>query len=243
MNGNVYTTDGYGFLCVPRNITERLVEQNYTFDEADAWLDLWCHTVSQEPRNAFSFLAPVCQINNTGALLTLETLGHRWNWEKTKVWRFMKKHGDVFALYRLPGSYGCLIFNKLYPTGTEVSLPSYEKVVRILDEIRIYAANTQKRGTDHEHMSRMIVWYSKRLLEDHAQIDADNEMKNRVALLPSIYRAYFSQCWKCKNCGRDCRGESISTALVSETNKIRGPCSPVDITKIAKERFAYEYIG
>ena len=243
MNGNVYTTDGYGFLCVPRSITERLVKQNYTFDEADAWLDLWCHTVSQEPRNAFSFLAPVCQMNKTGALLTLETLGHRWNWEKTKVWRFMKKHGDVFALYRLPGSYGCLIFNKLYPTGTEVSLPSYDNVVRILDEIRIYAANTQKRGTDHEHLSRMIVWYSKRLLEDRVQSDADNKMKNRVAFFTPIYRAYFSQCWNCKNCERDCCSESISTALVPETNKIRGPCLPVDITKIAKERFTYEYIG
>ena len=30
-NGVVYTTDGYGFLCLPRDITERLVKQQYIF--------------------------------------------------------------------------------------------------------------------------------------------------------------------------------------------------------------------
>ena len=55
LNGSVYATEGYGFLCLPRNITDRLVEQNYIFDEADAWLDLWCHTVHKDYGNAFSF--------------------------------------------------------------------------------------------------------------------------------------------------------------------------------------------
>lgn len=62
MDGTVYATEGYGFLCLPRNITDRLVEQQYIFDEADAWLDLWCHTVSEDPDNAFSFLGTDCSI-------------------------------------------------------------------------------------------------------------------------------------------------------------------------------------
>lgn len=132
MDGAVYTTDGYGFLCLPRNITGRLAEKNYIFDESDAWMDLWCHTTWQDPRNAFSFTAPTVQYGSTGAVLTLETLGQRWGWEKTKVWRFFQKHGDAFSLYRLPGAYGCLIFNKLYPSGTEVSLPSHAEVERII---------------------------------------------------------------------------------------------------------------
>lgn len=77
MEGTVYTTEGYGFLCLPRNITHRLVEHNYIFNEADAWLDLWCHTVSQDPDNAFSFLSPTVQFGKFGAVLTLETLGQR----------------------------------------------------------------------------------------------------------------------------------------------------------------------
>lgn len=61
MDGAVYTTDGYGFLCLPRNITQRLAAINYQFEEADAWLDLWCHTVSNDRRNVFSFMAPAVQ--------------------------------------------------------------------------------------------------------------------------------------------------------------------------------------
>ena len=106
--GAVYTTEGYGFVCVSREITQRLVDRNYKFEESDAWLDLWCHTTVEDPGNAFSFLAPAVQYGKYGAILTLETLGRRWGWEKTKVWRFFQAHGDVFALRRLPGSLGCL---------------------------------------------------------------------------------------------------------------------------------------
>ena len=57
----VYVTPGYGFLCMPRNITERLAEKGMVFGEADAWLDLWCHTVFRDYGNAFSFLGPAVQ--------------------------------------------------------------------------------------------------------------------------------------------------------------------------------------
>ena len=53
-DGAVYATEGYGFLCMPRNITERLVGKR-TFEEADAWLDLWCHTTYGDYGNAFLF--------------------------------------------------------------------------------------------------------------------------------------------------------------------------------------------
>lgn len=243
MEGAVYTTDGYGFLCLPRSITERLADQHYIFEEADAWLDLWCHSVWSEPNNAFSYLAPVIQYGKYGALLTLETLGQRWGWEKTKVWRFFKKHGDVFALYRLPGSYGCLIFNKLYPTGTEVSLPAQAEIVRILDEIRILGGNVQKKGSDHERANKLIAWYSRRLTSNAGTDAQESEDENRVALSAPYIRAYFSLCRNCKNCGYGCKGKEYLSPVVMETSKIRGPCGPVDITKIAKECFTYEQTG
>lgn len=239
MDGVVYATDGYGFLCLPRSITERLAEQHYTFEESDAWLDLWCHTVSNDPRNAFSFLIPVAQYGRYGAILTLETLGKRWGWEKTKVWRFFKKHGDVFALYRLPGSYGCLVFNKSYPMDTEVSLPEQAEFLRILDEIRIWGANTHKVGSDNEHINRLVAWYSRNAVEK----SIGNVEENRVALSGSIIRAYFSPCWNCKNCEYVCRSKGYFDLKVQETNKIRGPCRPTDITKIAKEMFYHEQTG
>lgn len=74
-DGAVYATNDYGFLCLPRNITERPAAAHYTFEDSDAWLDLWCHTVWNDPRNAFSFLTPAIQYRFAGAVLSLETLG------------------------------------------------------------------------------------------------------------------------------------------------------------------------
>ena len=48
---SVYALNGSGFLCLPRSIPDRLANQHYYFEEADALLDLWCHTVWQEPKN------------------------------------------------------------------------------------------------------------------------------------------------------------------------------------------------
>ncbi|MBQ9753006.1 MAG: hypothetical protein IJV81_09315, partial [Paludibacteraceae bacterium] len=170
----------------------------------------------------------------------LETLGRRWNWEKTKVWRFFQKYRDAFVLHRLPGSYGCLIFNMLYPTDTEVSLPESEKIERIIAEIRILGKKTQKVGSDSEHIGRLIALYSYQLISECAFEPEEMVSQNRVALF-DVYklRAYFSHS-NCKNCIYDCRSNYIYPPAVEDTSKIRGPCAPVDITQIAKEMFTYE---
>jgi len=222
-SGTVYTTEGYGFLCLPRNITQRLVDQNYKFDEADAWLDLWCHTVYRDPRNAFSHMAPTVQYGKYGAALTLENLGHRWGWEKTKVWRFLQKHGDAFTLHKLPGSFGCLIFNRLYPSGVDIAMPTQEEITRILDEIRILGENTHLSDSDHERINKMITWYSKRL---YANATPPTLSEDRVADLTPIIRVYISQCWNCKNCYKDCWMKYIEPHVHSANQQtIRGPCS------------------
>ena len=56
---SVYALNGSGFLCLPRSLPDRLAKQHYLFEEADALLDLWCHTVWQEPKNIFSHMAPM----------------------------------------------------------------------------------------------------------------------------------------------------------------------------------------
>ena len=173
------------------------------------------------------------------AVLTLDTLGQRWGWEKTKVWRFFQKHGDVFTLYRLPSSYGCLIFNSLYPSDTEGLSPDHEEVVRILDEIRILGENTQKRGTENEHINRLVAWYSRALIEQNET----GCFQSRVALFTPITRAYLSHCRNCKNCRYDCDSKSISLDAVYPFTHIRGPCENVDLTQIAKENFTYEQTG
>ncbi len=204
LSGAVYATEGYGFLCLPRNITERLVTAGWTFREADAWLDLWCHTTYEDYGNAFSFLAPAVQYGKYGTVLTLETLGRRWGWEKTKVWRFFKKHGDVFALHRLPGSYGCLIFNSLYPTGSENQVPETAEIMRILDEIRICAKNTHKAGSENDRLNQAVAWHSRKVIIHRREQSAQTSPESRVALSDPLTRAYLSHGWNCKHC-RNCK--------------------------------------
>ncbi len=228
MGGTVYTTEGYGFLCLPRSITQRLVDKNRLFDEADAWLDLWCHTTFEDFGNAFSFLAPAVQFGRYGAVLTLETLGQRWGWEKTKVWRFFQKHGDAFSLCRLPSSFGCLIFNTLYPTGTEVSAPMQEDIMRILEDILISRKNTHTSCSQNERINRLIAWESRRLIISYQQSNDHQEPDSRVAPFPLITRAYISHGWNCKNCRNciyACPGESLGGAILRDNiPPIRGPC-------------------
>ncbi len=228
MSGTVYTSEGYGFLCLPRSITQRLVDNNRKFDEADAWLDLWCHTTFEDYGNAFSFLAPAVQFGKYGAVLTLETLGHRWGWEKTKVWRFFQKHGDAFSLYRLPSSFGCLIFNTLYPTGKQVSLPEQGQVVSILKDILTARGSKYDCYSENERANRMVAWFTRKVMAAHEQNATALPEKSRVASFAPITRAYLSHGWNCKNC-RNCRyachGSSLgSTQMNKSVPDIRGPC-------------------
>ena len=227
MDGSVYTTEGYGFLCLPRNITQRLADAGFTFQESDAWLDLWCHTVWKDWGNAFSMLGPVIQFERRRSVLTLEVLGRRWKWEKTKVWRFLRKYQDTFKLHRLPGSYGCLIYNSKYPTGTETLQPSQEDVVSILEKIRIFSENKHFKGTDHERLSKMVAdfpWKNEEFLFIRKKVCPYRVPKSRVALFPSIIRAYLSlHCKNCRNCSYDCRG-TIYGISSEKLKEIRGPC-------------------
>lgn len=223
-SGNIYATTGYGFICIPRDLTQRLVEQQYKFSEADAWIDLWCHSVSNEPGNIFSFLATAIQLK-WQSVLTLEELGRRWRWEKTKVWRFFKKYKDVFPLYRLPGSYGCLIFNISYFPGTNIDKPSHDVIMRIVDKIRILAKNTHCTGKNHNRINKLVSWFSQKIsIDDCIQNSDEQKPKGRVALLDYIIRAYISleEFKNNKSYIYDCVVGYI-LYLISFIN-IRGPC-------------------
>ena len=175
MDGAVYATDGYGFLCMPREVPERLVGKR-EFEEADAWLDLWCHTNYGDYGNAFSILAPAIQYGKYGSVLTLEGLGKRWGWEKTKVWRFFKKHADTFALYRLPGAFGCVIFNQLYPTGADIEMPEQEDVIKVLNDIRKAGSKINVNGSDSARLRYFSYASAQKCAE---QIVADEKAMNK----------------------------------------------------------------
>ena len=171
--------------------------------------------------------------------MTLENLGQRWCWEKTKVWRFLQKHKDVFTLYRLPGSYGCLVFNTSYPCDTGITLPSDEQIADVLDRIREYSADVVRHEDQREHLSRMVVWYSRRYLLSVGLLAKQIRHNNCVALFSSFKRAYLSHCWIWKNCNYDCRGTDIELPRSNDFAPIRGPCI-VDLNIFSKELFAHD---
>ena len=221
---NVYATNDFGFICVPRNITNRLIEKGYVFEESDAWLDLWIHTIFNDKKNFLTFFAPSVAFCDFLSFLSLEALSKRWGWEKTKTWRFFQKNKEVYKLIRLPGTYGCLIYNKLYPVNKEILIPTSEKIEEILLKTKTIF---NEFGIDckHSNLGILIQEYSELLIEKYFQEE------NSVALFNNIIRAYISPCWSFGNYLYDCKSISAFIKVKFKENKIRGPCELLGFSK------------
>lgn len=126
----------------------------------------------------------------------------------------------------------------------EVSLPEQEEIMETVEQIREFSADVTKKGSEHEHLSRMVAWYSRKLtcsLVDTGNGSEDEPgEKFRVAHSGTIIYTYLSLCRNCKNCNYDCQRVNITTLAVQDRKQIRGPCGAVDLTEIAKESLFYE---
>lgn len=164
-------TSGYGFVCLPINIADNLISYGYTFSDNDALIDLWSHTIFGDNLNVFSFLSPCIEFNNK-AVMTLEDFGRRWNWEKTKVSRFFKKYSQCFILYKLPCSYGSIVFNRLYPVDKKIELPSSDQLYEICRHLKELASEKEKKWTnrkqrtENEKINILVKRYSAAILEN-----------------------------------------------------------------------------
>ena len=45
-------------------------------------------------------------------------------------------------------------------------MPAQEDIVSILNKIRIFGANTQKKASDHDLLNRIVTWSGRRLRGD-----------------------------------------------------------------------------
>ena len=178
----IYAYNNCGFIRLPRNLTEHLVKHDYVFGEADAWLDLWCHTVNEDADNVFSHLAPCVQFTRVSATVTLDYLKDRWRWSKAKVYRFLNRHRGVFCLKKLPGSFGCLIFNLAYAENSSEE-PSSEQIESLCRKLKRNCRNCRKRMTDRAFFCALVLRFSRKLLTAFIS-------KNRVSLIYN--RAYSS---------------------------------------------------
>ena len=173
-----FSTNRYGYILLNRDLGDKLTDAGYTFTDGDAYIDLILHTVIGEHTNPFSYLAPTIMYENN-SMLTLDYLGSRWNWEKTKVHRFFKKYSSVFALRKCPGNFGSVIFTNCQ---TEIGcFPSQSDVAQIV---------------------RLCLRYNKRSADTSRHYHTINNLMRRAASRimshirhgkhGSVYRLFFS---------------------------------------------------
>ena len=202
-----------GFLCVPRTLTQPLIQAGYVFEEIDAWLDLWIHTIYRDSDSPLSNIVPLVQFD-TGPALTLASLGNRWGWERTKVWRFFKKYADTFFLFKLPGSYGAVVCNMMY-CQTENAHSVRKTISRFVCKILILGRNTLSGQKTYLRLNRLLRLFGAVVGKMFFWL------KSRVAPRSLYTRAYISS-WIELSGLLDCKRVFGGTGSVRNPIMIRG---------------------
>lgn len=215
---SVYVFDSNSFVPIPRNLTDTMIKLGLKFDEADAWLDLWCHTVSGDTANVFSCMCPCVQFLRNEAALTLDLLAKRWQWHKLKVQRFLAKNRNVFCLKKLPGSYGSLIFNLRYNNSSEVEEPTVNQINSICRFLKRKRRNNRRFMSDHDQFCRLVLKYTRDCISFF-------EAKKRVSF--PFKRVYCSPCNTIdKGCGKNIRFSKSFKKKGSGIDSMTVPISP-----------------
>lgn len=204
-NEKCYVNDNSGFICVPRNLTQRLVDIGYVFDDADAFYDLYLHTVYNYGYNPFSEKCPVVMYDENTSVITLDVLGQRWGWSKTKVSRFFKKFDAYFSLVKLQSSYGCVVFNKVFQTDTEFTVPTQQDCFDIVNHFKscgdmVYAYEDLMYSGEIENCSENT--YINCCINNFAGFEPDEDLLE-----------YYNNCYA-ENCTNEpCQTDSIVSVV------------------------------
>lgn len=98
---NYYSYKGSGFFFFPLPVGRLLLktarkEVGIVFSELDAIMDMWLHTILNDPKVRGSEYMPVVYYSNMRGmpLLSYTYLARRWGWSKSRVGRFMLKAGE-----------------------------------------------------------------------------------------------------------------------------------------------------
>lgn len=133
-----YVNNNSGFVRVERNVSNILFDNNRTFSDADAFFDLYLHTVYREQAQPFSENYPAILFEKNMPILTLEVLAKRWLWDKQRVYRFFKRYSKYFKLIKLQSSYGCVIFNTAYPIDDVIITPTQDDCFVVVNRFKNY---------------------------------------------------------------------------------------------------------
>ena len=111
---NYYSYKGSGFFFFPLPVGRLLLktarkEVGIVFSELDAIMDMWLHTILNDPKVRGSEYMPVVYYSNMRGmpLLSYTYLARRWGWSKSRVGRFMLKAGIAHEFREI---YACEFF-------------------------------------------------------------------------------------------------------------------------------------
>ncbi len=105
---NYYSYKGSGFFFFPLPAGRKLISLSrrngkVVFSELDAIMDLWLHTVLNDPAVSGSEYMPVVYFPNMSGkpLLSYTCLAARWGWSKSRVGRFILKAEEAGIISRV----------------------------------------------------------------------------------------------------------------------------------------------
>ena len=105
---NYYSYKGSGFFFFPLPVGRLLLkiarkEVGIVFSELGAIMDMWLHTILNDPKVRGSEYMPVVYYSNMRGmpLLSYTYLARRWGWSKSRVGRFMLKAGEYGIISRV----------------------------------------------------------------------------------------------------------------------------------------------
>ena len=164
---NYYSYKGSGFFFFPLPVGRMLLRvahktEGIVFSELDAIMDMWLHTILNDPKVRGSEYMPVVYYSNMRGvpLLSYTYLAKRWGWSKSRVGRFMLKAGEYGIISRVSfsSSRGSVISMCRYremifgDTCEELELSSIGEIIGITKA-------TTSTDTDEGKME--IIWATR----------------------------------------------------------------------------------
>lgn len=156
---NYYSYKGSGFFFFPLPVGRLLLktarkEVGIVFSELDAIMDMWLHTILNDPKVRGSEYMPVVYYSNMRGmpLLSYTYLARRWGWSKSRVGRFMLKAGEYGIISRVSFSSSrgsvismCRYREMIYGEGCEeLELSRIGEIIGIAKAIDVVEADDRK---------------------------------------------------------------------------------------------------
>lgn len=156
---NYYSYKGSGFFFFPLPVGRLLLktarkEVGIVFSELDAIMDMWLHTILNDPKVRGSEYMPVVYYSNMRGmpLLSYTYLARRWGWSKSRVGRFMLKVGEYGIISRVSFSSSrgsvismCRYREMIYGEGCEeLELSRIGEIIGIAKAIDVVEADDSK---------------------------------------------------------------------------------------------------